>query len=482
MASISACVTPGCGSNTPVVENAPQQSALLEVSTKVSGLSEQINTLMGNIENVAQQSALLKVRTEVHELSVQLDALSGNVQEARSELVELQERGMTISDSDLEGVGQEYFELRERLPALAIMDLAPELETTDWILGLRQSLSAPLSIDRLLDAELLLQRVPLAVNGPDIKALVGRYQVSTVQLASEYCEAETPEYDRLEQVVGLLADLQPVNDEIAQTCENLSATLNERLSAARRDEMQSELSKEAIGIQDQLDGVTAIEDADIRRAALAKLSQQVDAIRLELALEGIDDDSGPIADTHRRLNNEIANSLNVLAQERRQDSRRARMRYQAWALREIQKMKSFLNNDQMEKVLYRLLDESAESKDPVKVLWADFAGVRKQFEKGIGTLPDNLQLSDTQKAMIGPFVKDNWDSLLYQVKHDAACRHLLPIDQNALDPPVAKFYSEAFEKVWTQIEDGDGMQLSLAKRSTRIPKRSPDELVEKRDD
>ena len=109
---------------------------------------------------------------------------------------------------------------------------------------------------------------------------------------------------------------------------------------------------------------------------------------------------------------------------------------------------------------------------------AEFPGVRRQIEKALGTIADNLRLSSDQQSKVGDFVSDNWYALVYQVKHDAAARFLLPVNQNLLEPPVAKFYTEAFEKVWQQIEDGEGMQLSLAKMTARVPKRSLASFVE----
>ena len=67
------------------------------------------------------------------------------------------------------------------------------------------------------------------------------------------------------------------------------------------------------------------------------------------------------------------------------------------------------------------------------------------------------------------FKSEGWFEKNYQKKHDAAVTHLLPINQGLLEPPVAKFYNEAFETIWQAIEDGDGMQLSLARKTAEFP-------------
>ena len=100
------------------------------------------------------------------------------------------------------------------------------------------------------------------------------------------------------------------------------------------------------------------------------------------------------------------------------------------------------------------------------------------FQDGIGDVAANGQLTSEQQAHVKGFVKDNWYPLIYQLRHDAAVRHLLHIDQNLLELPVAKFYTDAFEKVWEQISDGKDMQLSLAKMTAEVPKRSLEKFME----
>jgi hypothetical protein len=72
--------------------------------------------------------------------------------------------------------------------------------------------------------------------------------------------------------------------------------------------------------------------------------------------------------------------------------------------------------------------------------------------------------------------------LLYQVRHDAAVRHLLHIDQNLLEPPVAKFFSAAFEQLWTQLDDKKELQLSLAQKTAEIDKRSLENFMESKNE
>lgn len=80
-----------------------------------------------------------------------------------------------------------------------------------------------------------------------------------------------------------------------------------------------------------------------------------------------------------------------------------------------------------------------------------------------------------QIANLNQKLKDSKD---YKAKHDLAVEFLLPINQNLLEPPVAKFYNEAFEKIWKQIDDGKGMQLSLATKTAEVSKRTLESFME----
>ncbi len=176
----------------------------------------------------------------------------------------------------------------------------------------------------------------------------------------------------------------------------------------------------------------------------------------------------------------MAISFDAISNKQQKVLKTARMQYQAWTLAEIDKFNALMDAASIDKELYRLRDESAKSRDPVVVRWMDFKGVRALFEKAIGKVANNNQLTIEQQAKVGEFVKANWYPIVYQVKHDAAVRHLLHVDQSLLDAPVAKFYNEAFEKAWTQLADGNGMQLSLARMTAEVPKRGLEAFAKRR--
>jgi hypothetical protein len=327
-----------------------------------------------------------------------------------------------------------------------------------------------------------MNEVPQMYEGAMAEQLSQELGAKTVALGKRLLGEESPNRDDLEVVAELLQGVETEEDGSAASLSELKGEMAIRIDLSRREQLEAEIDAEVDGLLQQLEAAEKIADTDLRQAALVRISQAVEALRLQQSLQGFTSREEDLADIQERLGDKLSQALESLATDQAARMVNARMRYQAWALAEIAKMKPFLDKSHVSKELYRLRDESAESEEPVEVPWAEFAGVRRRLEKGIGKLNDNLQLSADQQKKMEDFVQDNWYELFYQIKHDAAARHLLPIDQRLLEPPVARFYSEAFEQVWEQIEDGSGMQLSLAKMTASVPKRSLADFAEENDD
>ena len=223
-------------------------------------------------------------------------------------------------------------------------------------------------------------------------------------------------------------------------------------------------------------------DRDLRRIALANSSQQVDSLRLRTAFANQKLNSKTTEQLHalrERIDEDLREVLEQQAKERTRQITEARMKYQAWALEQIEKLNESIDQEKIEKELYSLKDEAGEAEGRVHIRIAEFGGVREMFEKELGGLNEFHALTTTaQKENVGKFVKDNWYEIVYQVKHDAAVRYLLPIDQGLLELPVAKFYNKAFEEVWEKIQDGDKLQLSLARKTAEVPKRTLESFME----
>lgn len=132
--------------------------------------------------------------------------------------------------------------------------------------------------------------------------------------------------------------------------------------------MVEELQVEAIELQGQLENLSKISDPDLRRAALVSISQMVDSIRIRFASQGISDPERTLSKIHARIENQLTESLEKLSDNQRQRSEKARMKYQAWALGEIQTLEKM-------------------------------------------------------------FASEGWFENNYQKKHDAAVKYLLPINQ-----------------------------------------------------
>ena len=293
---------------------------------------------------------------------------------------------------------------------------------------------------------------------------------------------EPPDADELGIVDELLDRIQATNGASENSISEIKKAIAKRLESGMQERDRSDLALQIDGIKNQHAAVAKIADADLRRSAIMGLSQSVEAMRIQRTIQGLDQGLSELAEIQKKLNTEVSTSLELLGNEQRTKLGKARMRYQAWALKEIAKMRDFVDDDKTNAVLNRLSEISAETNEPVIVDWADFSGVRKLLQDGIGELPANRQLSEEQRKKIGPFVNKKWYELLYQVRHDAAVRHLLHIDQNLLEPPVAKFFSAVFEQLWSQLDNKKELQLSLAQMTAEIDKRTLESFMESKNE
>ena len=467
------CFSIGCSSKTPDADNATQQLALNAVRDEVHEVSGKMTALVGNVDS--SQKKLTAIEDGIA-------ALVGNADSSRKRLIGLEERVRTAAPAELNDAVADYSALQESLTTLEGIELTENIAAIGWSIALRKSLTAPITSNQLLEAEALMQQVPRALVGKIADQYAEQMGTATVKFAQELSIHEPPDADELGVADDLLGLLETRNGPSENSISELRKTIAMRLEAARQERVRTELALQVDGIKEQLTAADKIADTDLRRSAVMGLSQSVETMRLQRTFQGLDQGLQELAEIHKQLNAEVSTSLESLGNEQRTKLGKARMRYQAWALKEIAKMKDFLDDDKVEKELYQLRDKSAEAKDPVIVDWADFAGVRKLLQEGIGEIAANRPLSAEQQKTIGPFVNSNWDSIRYQVRHDAAVRHLLHVDQNLLEPPVAKFFSAAFEQVWTQLGDREDLQLSLAQMTAEINKWSLDTFMESKNE
>jgi hypothetical protein len=425
-------------------------------------------------QDTDSEPQLRQIREELLKLNERLDSLIGNVSEAKAGLAKLQERVLAAQAQELAQVEQDCNEFRDSLPPLLGIEIAEELAALNWSLETRKLLAKPPSVDELLDIESLRDAIPPTLEEQTAKSLLSQLVEKTRQSAHELAQAEQTTSEDLQLVLGTLERFPGPDEPAPSWLGELKQQLTSRIDTIRQTEQKSSLEEQAKDIGKQIQVVSEITAPDVRLAVLGALNETLDRIRIQCALEKSMDSWTPFAELQRQAESEITASLESLASQNAVKLSKARMSYQTWAMSQIEKMKSFLYDEELEKELYRLRDESAQAQSPVIVRWADFINVRKQIESGIGSLAKDFKLTAEQKTKIGPFVKANWYPLLYQVKHDAAMRHLLPIDQHLLEPPVAKFYTDVFEKVWEQLGKHDGMQLSLAKMTASVAKRSLD--------
>lgn len=442
----------GCNSNTTSEKPAQQASA---------------DAVQMAIQNVAAQLTQLSAQTE------RLTALIGDGSSAEK-LTQFAVRIRTASAAELDGLGNEYESLRASLRPLEAAALVEKLTEIDWLIEVRRRLTAPVRLDQLLELEDLMQQVPRAFSGTIADGYLEQVRKAIDQFASDVKAKDPPDADELQAACDLLDSFEAQNTQVQESRAKLRTALAHRLETARQHVDRSEYSARLKSFNDDLTACRTLTDPDLRVEALMNLHHVIQNFRLQRAFERVTDAAPELAD----LQDQVAGDLEKIVQEQRAKQTLARMRYQKWTLIEIAKLKDFLDQEQVKAELYRLRDKSAEESGSVVVKWADFAGVRQLLQAGFGQLAENLELSPAQKEKIGPLIQEKWTQLIEQVRHDAAVRHLLHIDQNLLEPPVAKFYNEAFEDVWRALQDRSDLRLSLAQKTAEIQKRSLDAFLE----
>ncbi|TWU46487.1 hypothetical protein [Rubripirellula reticaptiva] len=352
----------------------------------------------------------------VQRIDKRLDALLGDMEASRQSIVRLQKQTQNAAISQLDQLVQQRDELRNSLPVLAGIELSDELAALDWLLAARQSISLEPTAVSLLDAEALLDAIPPSLEQIAPK-LATEHATQCIQLAKTSSEAEIVDADSLDIIQGLLGRLQRQDDSPDEEVTMIMQDLQAKSKALANLQLAEGLRTEAKALQTQLENISSVDDAELRRSALVGLSQTVDSIRVRFVMEKMQGPEAAFASLRSKIDDHLTESLETLGKEQGRRVNKARMKYQAWALGQIQTL------NQM-------------------------------------------------------FESEGWFENNYQKKHDAAVKHLLPINQGLLEPPVAKFYSEAFETIWQQIEDGEGMQLSLARKTAEVPKRTLESFME----
>lgn len=436
-----------------------------DLLTELSAISATLNALSANPAAKETELVHAKLLTQLEAVSNKLTILVGDRDAARAELTRIQEQLTPDDDAAIQKLAATYREFRETLPTFLAIELSPELAATDWLLRAHLHLSSEWDADAILEAEEMLEQVPLSVSQSAVDHLAEKLAGKTVGVARRHVTDETPaDADAISIIIDSLNRLTPVTIDPPDELNQIRDSLASRMARLEQERVAAELTAEAANTQELISVARQISDLELRWLAFNQLNQTIDAIRLQHAVQGRELPA-VFTSAQEQLRAEVSKTQRDLAKKQQDLQDQARRQYQAWALGEIEKMKPFLDKTQREAELYRLRDIDTKSSAPVTIIWADFEGVRKQFEDGIGTLRADRRLTKEQAAKVGKFVRDNWHQLAYQVQHDAAARHLLHINQNLLDPPVAKFYSEAFESTWQQIADGSDLQLSLAQRS-----------------
>lgn len=442
----------GCSSNT-TSEKPVQQASDDAVQTAIQGVADQL--------------------TELSAQTKRLTALTGDGPSAEK-LTQFAVRIRTASAAELDIIEKEYQSFSASLRLLEATALAEKLAETDWSIEVRRRLTSSMQADQLLELEALMQQVPRAFSGTIAEGYSEQVGQAIVEFASDLLAKEPADADELQASLDLLDSLEVENAQAPDSTAKLRTALAQRLEVALQHDARTASSAQLKSLNDHFIACRALTDPDLRLAALMNLRQEIEKLRLQRAFEGVTEAAPELA----ALQNQVAGDLEKIGQEQRAKLSRARMQYQGWTLKEIAKLNDFLDQKQVDAELYRLRDKSADESGPVVVTWADFAGVRQLLQEGVGQLAENRQLSPEQKQKIGPLIREKWTQLVEQVRHDAAVRHLLHIDQNLLDPPVTKFYNEACENVWKALEDRSDLRLSLGRKTAEIQKRSLDAFLE----
>lgn len=408
-----------------------------------------------------------KIGQEIQQLTVKLNEPAG--QKQREQLQVLQAELLSGS-GDVSKIATELSEIRSSLTALAAIELSGPIAVIDWLVEMESLLSDDQTAESLSDAEVLLEQIPATIEPATAEKYAARHAENVITLCQTIAAAKNPDEETLALASEMLGRLQP-DGVPAPAVEKLKSTLNDRSNGLNSVKLAKAVQADLAVLESQLTKALAIKDNELRNSVLITLNQTLENLRSQLALEGRSAELASTQGAKERIKTNLEKTFEEISSRQQATVKQARMRYQAWALQEIEKLNSLVNSSVIDKELYRLKDDSADSQAPIDIRWLDFKGVRAIFEKSLGEVHNKFVLSKEQQSKVGPFVKDNWFEIIYQLKHDAAVRHLLHIEQGMLDPPVAKFYSEAFEKVWKDLQERPALQISMARMSAEIPKR-----------
>jgi len=416
-----------------------------------SGISEQI----GRIEQQLQQ------------LTAKLDEPSGR--KYRDQIEGFQTE-LLSGNGDVAKIAGELSKVRNSLTALAAIELSTPIAVVDWLVEMESLLSDDQNAESLSEAELLLEQIPEAIGPETAQKYASRHAKNVIALCQAMSSAKQPDGEALALASEMLGRLES-DEQRDPAVEKLKSTLDSKANELRSAALANAVKADLAVLESQLTKALAIKELELKNSVLIALNQSLDNLRSQLVLEGRPAELAATQNTKDKLRTNLDKTFEEISNRQQAAVKQARMQYQAWALQELEKLNPLINKASIDKELYRLRDNAATSAEPIVIRWLDFKGVRELFEKSLGAIPNKRQLDGLQQSKVGPFVKDNWSEITYQLKHDAAVRHLLHIDQGMLDPPVAKFYGEAFESVWKGLQDRTSLQVSLARMSAEVPKR-----------
>ncbi len=426
--------------------------------------------------------ALQKMEQQLQEIASRLQQIAGDEQELRGQLTVFKATIVEASGEELTSLETEIDAFRKSLPAIAAIELADELAAIDWLIGIKRSLGGTPTVEKAEAATLLLEEVPAVIPADVAERLSEDAADTLMQTAELVLNADDQQSEDVAALVAMITELRFEGDSESQPTElaDLVSKLKKKQEQLRSNEAIAAVNQELADLRESFTSLGKLNDPELQELVLLELRRSLQLLSLRVA--GLDPGQEPaepaeLAQFQSDVNEQLRELVRQENSKQQTKQSQARLKYQDWALAEIQRAGDLLDNEKLEKKLNNWV-EAAEASKQFEFRWADFDGTRSLMEKAVGKIPDSLMLTGSMLPKFADAADEQWYEILRQVKHDAARRHLLHIDPALLDPPVARFYRDAIDLTWQAIDDDPDLKLSLAKSSALIPRHSLSEFIE----
>ena len=227
-----------------------------------------------------------------------------------------------------------------------------------------------------------------------------------------------------------------------------------------------------------LKAVTIEDDQALRQTLLSNAERSLLQMKAEAVLTNRTDKA--YLDRIKASRDQIDGLARVYIDKETAKQKEMIRKYNEWALKQILEVDSpngwryNVSRNWLETHFKGLKNATEDSKfEPFQIFPSSIAFFQELTGISYDAIKEDVITAHDLRAMY-QYCNTKWDfnidSMAYHFMREAVVKHLLPIQTQYLEAPVAKLYEEAYQKCWDKLKERPSDQLHIAKKAVAVPK------------